>query len=319
MNRRIMAITLVVACTACSSTNKDVAIRSVNSEVVAAQDALARGDLLFARGDHALALDAYRRAMCQDPGDAHALNGVAISYAAMGRHDLARQFFELALARAPQDERIYRNFARSLMAQGQKGEADALLAQLGSGATGMIRMASRPTLAQIAARGAAVPAGTPTRVASAGLERISMGEVRLRTIGGQPALPGRMLSQLTTAIVTVADGGATVPAVSMARELKAPIMTASVQPAAAVPVPASAPVVTPRAKPLVKAASAAPAASACAGDRAKDNGFRLPATGYSISLISAKADATGKCASMAGGDEPDSRFEKLWKWSGRLG
>lgn len=318
MTRRMIAVALIVASTGCSSTSKDVAIRSVNSQSVAgAQDALARGDLLFARGEHALALDAFRRAMRQAPADPRALNGVAVSYAAMGRHDLARQFFELALARAPQDERIYRNFARSLMAQGQKGEADALLAQLGAGGAGVPRLTNRPTLAQLAARGSAVPTGVPSRQANGGLERVSMGEVRLRTIGGQPALPGRMLSQLTTSIVTVADGGATVPALSLARELKAPIMTAVAPPAAPVPTPAA----TPKVKVPVKPASAALVAEAdgCAGARAKDTGFRLPATGYSISLAGASSENPQRCASMAGGDEPDNLFEKLWKWSGKLG
>ncbi|WP_340264342.1 tetratricopeptide repeat protein [Sphingobium mellinum] len=319
MKRRMAAMALVVAITGCSSANKNVAIRPLNSGMVTtAQDMLARGDLLFARGDHALALDAYRRAMRQDPADPHALNGVAISYAAMGRHDLARQFFELALARAPQDERIYRNFARSLIAQGQKGEADALLAQLGGDVSGLPRMANRPTLAQLAAGSATVPTGAPSWPANGGLERLSMGEVRLRTIGGQPALPGRMLSQLTTSIVTVADGGATVPALSLTRELKAPIVTAAAaQPAA----PAPAPAVALKGKAPAKPASAALAAEVdgCAGARAKDSGFRLPATGYSISLAGAKVDGLQKCASMAGGDEPDSLFEKLWKWSGKLG
>jgi tetratricopeptide (TPR) repeat protein len=72
-----MAVALIFASAACSSANRDVAIRSVNSEAVgtAGQDSLARGDLLFSRGEHALALDAYRRAMRQNPADPHALKG----------------------------------------------------------------------------------------------------------------------------------------------------------------------------------------------------------------------------------------------------
>lgn len=123
MNKAVMAVALIIATTGCSSTQKGVfSIRPVNQQPDGqAQDALARGDLLFSRGEYALALDAFRRAVRNDPADAHGLNGVAISYAAMGRHDLAREFFELALARAPQDARITRNFARSLTAQGLKG------------------------------------------------------------------------------------------------------------------------------------------------------------------------------------------------------
>lgn len=68
MNRRLIAMACIAASAACSSTNKNVTIRPVNGEAVgAAQDAQARGDMLFARGEHALALDAFRRAMRQDP------------------------------------------------------------------------------------------------------------------------------------------------------------------------------------------------------------------------------------------------------------
>ncbi|WP_327752128.1 tetratricopeptide repeat protein [Sphingobium sp. SJ10-10] len=215
MNKAVIVIALIIATTACSSGQKGVlSIRPVNQQSSGpAQDALARGDLLFSRGEYALALDAFRRAVRNDPTDAHGLNGVAISYAAMGRHDLAREFFELALARAPQDARIARNFARSLSAQGLKGEADALLAQAGAGTAGMV-MAMRPTLAQLAS---AAPAARPAQLAGVELERVSLGEVRLRTM--ETALPAeRVKPQLTTRIVTVAETKAQ-------RELTAPIIT----------------------------------------------------------------------------------------------
>ncbi|WP_313804992.1 tetratricopeptide repeat protein [Sphingobium sp.] len=202
MNRGVAAVALIVATTGCGSTQKGVlSIRPVNQQPGGpAQDALKRGDLLFSRGEYALALDAFRRAVRNDPTDAHGLNGVAISYAAMGRHDLAREFFELAMARAPQDGRIARNFARSLSAQGLKGEADALLAQAGAASAGMA-MAARPTLAQLAS---AAPAAPPVRTAGVELERVSLGEVRLRTMEAV-APAGRIKPQLTTRIVTVAE------------------------------------------------------------------------------------------------------------------
>jgi tetratricopeptide (TPR) repeat protein len=298
MTRRVVAIALIFMSAACSSVNREVAIRSVNSEAVAAgQDALARGDLLFSRGEHALALDAYRRAIRQNPADAHALNGVAISYAAMGRHDLARDYFELALARAPQDERIHRNFARSLMAQGLPAEANALLAQIGQGATHS--SARRPTLAELAAAGAGARMVGPVQAAGLELERMSLGEVRLRTLAvsaTRPVLPGRMTSQLNTAIVTVADARGNEPTISLSRELKAPIVEMAAGP---------------------RAAEAKRAASlGCAA-----KGARLPATGYSIDLVPLGSDAktSQACPTMAGGDEPESMFEKLWKWSGERG
>lgn len=284
MSRRVIAIALIVASAGCSSTNKDIAIRSINSEAVAAQDALARGDLLFSRGEHALALDAYRRAMRKDPADANALNGVAISYAAIGRHDLAREFFELALARAPQDQRIYRNFARSLMAQGRRDEAETLLAQM----SGAPRVANRPTLAQMAS--GAPGRAQPARQGAAALDRVSMGEVRLRTAA--VATPGRMNAQLSTLIVTVAQDGAPVSVASLSRELRAPIVQLSARPVSA---PVKAPVTRPKA-----ALAIAGSGSGC--ELAK--GARLRATGYTIDLISAPAVGMGgKCPGLAGGDE----------------
>ncbi|WP_242122806.1 tetratricopeptide repeat protein [Sphingobium sp. Sx8-8] len=214
MKKKMMAIALAVALTACSTPQKGVlSIRSVDQQPAGlAQDALSRGDLLFSRGEYALALDAFRRAVRNDPNDAHGLNGVAISYAAMGRHDLAREFFELALSRAPQDARIARNFARSLSAQGLKSEADALLAQ--TGAAPATVAAARPTLAQLALAAPTAAEVRSAQPAGVELERVSLGEVRLHTTG-RP-LPAE--AQLSTRIVTIA--------VAQARsELTAPIIT----------------------------------------------------------------------------------------------
>ncbi len=224
MNKAIVAVALIIATAACSGPQKGVlSIRPVNQQAAGpAQDALARGDVLFSRGEYALALDAFRRAVRSDPTDAHGLNGVAISYAAMGRHDLAREFFELALSRAPEDQRIVRNFVRSLSAQGFNSEADALLAQAGAAPKGATVVA-RPTLAQLVS---AVPVGSPVRTASVELERMSLGEVRLRTMDA--ATTERVNPQLTTRIVTVAE--------SQARsELTAPIITVGRPDAAPLP------------------------------------------------------------------------------------
>ena len=224
MNKAIVAVALIIATAACSGPQKGVlSIRPVNQQAAGpAQDALARGDVLFSRGEYALALDAFRRAVRSDPTDAHGLNGVAISYAAMGRHDLAREFFELALSRAPEDQRIARNFARSLSAQGFNSEADALLVQAGAAPKGAT-VVTRPTLAQLVS---AVPVGSPVRTASVELERMSLGEVRLRTMDA--ATTERVNPQLTTRIVTVAE--------SQARsELTAPIITVGRPDAAPLP------------------------------------------------------------------------------------
>lgn len=233
MNKGIMAVALIVATTGCTSTQKGVlSVRPVGEQATGPmKDALERGDTLFSRGEYALALDAFRRAVRADPADAHGLNGVAISYAAMGRHDLAREFFELALSRAPQDARIYRNFARSLSAQGLKGEAQALMAQAGDAGAGKA-MTARPTLAQLAASAPDQRSAVIARPAALELERVSLGEVRLRTMadadGQKVARAEPMSPRLTASIVTVAQ-------VQARPQLTAPIITVAAPEPAPVP------------------------------------------------------------------------------------
>lgn len=283
MLRSIWATGLILTATACSGGGKDVAIRPVDQGSVAAQDALERGNILFSQGEHALALDAFRRAMRKDPANARALNGVAISYAAMGRHDLAREFFELALARAPGDERIHRNFARSLKAQGRRGEAETLLAQLGGSGLKASAGLPRPTLAQLAAGRPAMSRGATARLPGVGLERVSMGEVRLRTVGAA-AIPGTMIARLNTAIVTVADTDKAAPAVTLTPQLNAPIV----------------------AKADVEARSHCQAAT-----RKTRSGADA---GRVSSTDAVRVKAVAKCPSLAGGDALDSLFEQLWNW-----
>lgn len=287
-----MLVALVMATAACGPAARNVAIQPVNNDAgMAAQDALARGDILFSRGEHALALDAYRRGMRKDPANAHALNGVAISYAAMGRHDLARDFFELALARAPGDERIHRNFARSLRAEGRRGEADALMAQLnGAGATIPVA-GNRPTLAQLAAGRSAVPAAVPVRLATTGLERVSMGEVRLRVSSAGGGLPGTMIPRLNTTIVTVADEGKGTATVALAHRITAPIVSAGGEP---------------------------DARPDCAAEGGKAQ--IVVDEKRSTATSEDRAEASGKCTSLAGGDGGrDSLFQQLWSWGRSLG
>ena len=292
MNRKAMVIALVIATAACGPAARKVAIQPINNDAgMAAQDALARGDILFSRGEHALALDAYRRGMRKDPANARALNGVAVSYAAIGRHDLAREFFELALARAPGDERIHRNFARSLRAEGRRGEADALMAQLNGARPTIPAAGNRPTLAQLATGRPAVPTAAPERLASSGLERVSMGEVRLRTSSAGAALPGTMIPRLNTTIVTVTDAGKGTATVALTHQLNAPIVSAAGEPDMR---PDCAP----------------------EGGKAQIAMDQKRSTGASED----RAEVSGKCASLAGGDsERDGLFQQLWSWGRSLG
>ncbi|WP_336957781.1 tetratricopeptide repeat protein [Sphingobium aquiterrae] len=163
---------------------------------------IAAGHALFRQGEYALAMDAYRKVLRVDPANADAYNGLAVSYAAMGRYDIGDRFFQLALSFAPTDARILRNFARCLEQQGRHDESRAMLARLdGTGAM----PTPRTSLAQIAAR-PAVMAQAGTAAQAQHLVRQSMGEVRLDTSTlGSNANTGQLSAHITVTIIDRSD------------------------------------------------------------------------------------------------------------------
>jgi hypothetical protein len=164
----------------------ELRITAVGRQETQADDgALLKAQILLSRGEHALAVDAYRKAIRHNPGNASAYNGLAIAYDQLGRHDLSRRYYELALAYAPREGKYYRNLARSLERQGLKNEAARILAQLDAGEAPALAAAPEPaafrSLAQIASEQAAAFADAATGAIRPHLERLSMGEVLLET------------------------------------------------------------------------------------------------------------------------------------------
>lgn len=214
--RKTASIALLTTLAACSSMHRAaLEIRPLNTQaVIGGEDALERGDMLFRRGEYALALDAYRRAVRHDPADARGYDGLAISYAAMGRYDLSERFFELALARAPTDPKIYRNMARAYEGQGRPDEARRIMGQLAQStqtatadppaAGSTLEDIARGATAQAAARSPALPRSTVPH-----LERLSLGEVLLST-GASPEKRADTNGQGVLATIEIADAsGAT--------------------------------------------------------------------------------------------------------------
>lgn len=166
----------------------ELRITAVGGQETRADDgALIKAQILLSRGEHALAVDAYRKAIRHNPGNASAYNGLAIAYDQLGRHDLSRRYYELALAYAPREGKYYRNLARSLERQGLKNEAARILAQMDAGEALAPAPAAAPeqasfrSLAQIASEQAAAFADAATGAIRPHLERLSMGEVLLET------------------------------------------------------------------------------------------------------------------------------------------
>ena len=133
--RGLMLVAAAVAtCTACLSEQGKLEIRSVDRGLKSGQEpvpfriAEARGHL--ALGNVAMALEGFRKAAREDPGSAEALVGIAHCYDRMGRFDLSRRHYEMALAIAPRDQNLLLAFAASLEAQGNVQEATSVRREL---------------------------------------------------------------------------------------------------------------------------------------------------------------------------------------------
>ncbi len=94
--------------TACAAPSDKIGIRPVGSANQArpASEQIAYARSQLALGSPALALEAFRKAVREQPDNPLAISGIADSYAAMGRNDLARRYYEAALALAPQDPQL---------------------------------------------------------------------------------------------------------------------------------------------------------------------------------------------------------------------
>lgn len=148
----------------------------------------------LALGNVGLALEAYRKALREEPDSVAAMIGLATCYDRMGRTDLSRRHYEMALAVEPANTDIYSLFAQSLEAQGQRDEAARVKAELAARVVapeasrevpGSVPVLPPPpaqnvTVALAPPRSAPVaverPAGNGVR-----LERLSMREVALVT------------------------------------------------------------------------------------------------------------------------------------------
>ncbi|MBY8826482.1 LytR C-terminal domain-containing protein [Sphingomonas colocasiae] len=167
---------------------------------------LAQGRMLAGRGEHALAIDAFRKAVRADPENVGAYRGLAASYDAIGRFDLGGRYHELALALAPRDPALREEMAQSLERQDRREDAAMLRRELAASAT-----------AEPVARGQVVTmdiVDVPPRSMMARLERVSLAETVLvtdpRALVQHPAPSGRSAS-------------APVPATPPARVATAPL------------------------------------------------------------------------------------------------
>lgn len=157
----LLALSCATSCATAPSTMVQISPRAPGAS------ASVRGQELYRRGEFALAADAFRRQVRDRPEAAEGYNGLAACYDMLGRFDLAGKYYQLALARAPLDGRIYRNMARSLTMQGRTAEGEAILAEWKAIEGGQIAVASLPDAAEPRTGPAAASTEEPAAVPAA--------------------------------------------------------------------------------------------------------------------------------------------------------
>jgi len=124
---KIIGTAAMFSVAACGGEQGKLEIRPIKAPLAAGYKAVpfriaeARGQ--FALGNVALALEAFRIALREDPNSIDAMTGVAACYDRMARFDLSRRHYEAALAIAPGDPQLLTAFAASLDLQGRAAEA----------------------------------------------------------------------------------------------------------------------------------------------------------------------------------------------------
>jgi hypothetical protein len=132
----LLVTAAVLACTACLGEQGKLEVRSATTGLKAGREpvpfriAEARGHLVL--GNVALALEGFRKAAREDPASVDALTGIAFCYDQMGRYDLSRRHYEMALALAPRDPALLAAFAGSLDRQGLGAEAAGVRREMAS-------------------------------------------------------------------------------------------------------------------------------------------------------------------------------------------
>ena len=86
-------------------------------------DPYQRGKVLLASNDVPGAVAAFRAALADNPQSVDALNGLGIAFDRLGRYDIARGYYDMALALVPDSPLVLNNLGYSLYLQGQDAAA----------------------------------------------------------------------------------------------------------------------------------------------------------------------------------------------------
>lgn len=214
--KRIATLSLATTAIAIAScSGSAVEVRSIKQPLVEGRQPadvrVAEGNAQLTLGNVGLAIEAYRKALREQPDNVDAMMGLATCYDRMGRSDLSRRHYEMALAVEPANTDVYSQLARSLDAQGRSDEAARVKAELA--ARVVAPEASRevpgsvpvlpPPPAQSVTVALAPPRSLPVAVERPAiegvrLERLSLREVALVTKPEQPRWEAKTVARTAT-------------------------------------------------------------------------------------------------------------------------
>ena len=254
MNRgaKFLVSTTMLAVAGCNGEQGKLEIRSTPTPLAQGQQSVpyriaeARGQL--ARGNVALALEAFRLAERESPNSAAPLAGIATCYDQMGRYDLSRRSYEAALALEPGNLEVLGAFASSLQRQGRVDEAMNVRREIAarSAATAVpgqqVAEVSVPVLAppeQAVPTIASAPPMAPVQVASAPGRSWAAAEVDLAV--STPDRVGIGISAIDTGRVEMTPEAPAPVATAPAPAPKPVIQTAAVGQTVTVKLPPSQP------------------------------------------------------------------------------
>lgn len=158
---------------------------------------LAKGRLALGEGQLLPALQHYTRALTLAPDSSEALNGVAVCYDRLGRFEVSRTYYEIALGIDPTSPILLNNYGYSLYLQGAQDQARRFLMLAVAVGDAEVQQRALRTLASIDTTPRPAPQLVQTaaplaeQVPAAQIVRTSAHEVRL-VLDQAPAAPDRM-------------------------------------------------------------------------------------------------------------------------------
>jgi hypothetical protein len=121
---------MILALTGCTDTFAKFGIRlgpSLPDQKLVDRDPYERGKEFLATGRLGLAVHAFRTALHETPQSVEALNGLAVAYDQLGRHDQALRHYKRALTLAPDTAQTLNNIGYSYLRQGRMDLAVSFL------------------------------------------------------------------------------------------------------------------------------------------------------------------------------------------------